>query len=112
MKYRKKPIVIEAFQFFGNAYWDAENPHLRLAWPDWAQEACERSNEAEGAIWAVDGSWMVPKEKRGDWVKFYCGTLEGKHEISEGDWVIRGVKGEIYPCKPDIFEATYEAVSA
>lgn len=37
-------------------------------------------------------------------------TLEGLMIASEGDWIIRGVKGEIYPCKPDIFEATYEAV--
>ena len=37
-------------------------------------------------------------------------TLEGEMIISKGDWVIKGVKGEFYPCKPDIFEATYEAV--
>ena len=36
-------------------------------------------------------------------------TLEGKHIVSENDWIIRGVKGEFYPCKPDIFEMTYEA---
>ena len=39
-------------------------------------------------------------------------TLEGTMRASEGDWIIRGVKGELYPCKPDIFEATYEAVDA
>lgn len=37
-------------------------------------------------------------------------TLEGTMHASPGDWIIRGVKGEIYPCKPDIFETTYEAV--
>ena len=37
-------------------------------------------------------------------------TLEGRMEAKPGDWIIRGVKGELYPCKPDIFEATYEAV--
>ena len=37
-------------------------------------------------------------------------TLEGDHEASLGDWIIKGVKGEFYPCKPDIFEATYEPV--
>jgi hypothetical protein len=36
-------------------------------------------------------------------------TLEGQHYCSENDWIIRGVKGELYPCKPDIFAATYEA---
>ncbi|MEJ8416965.1 hypothetical protein WKE44_25115 [Klebsiella pneumoniae] len=38
-------------------------------------------------------------------------TLEGDHEATKGDWIIRGVAGEFYPCKPDIFEATYEAVN-
>jgi hypothetical protein len=37
-------------------------------------------------------------------------TLEGVMEASKGDWIIRGISGEIYPCKPDIFEATYEAI--
>jgi len=40
----------------------------------------------------------------------YIETLEGPLKVSEGDWIIRGVKGEFYPCKPEIFEATYEAV--
>lgn len=40
----------------------------------------------------------------------YISTLEGPLWISEGDWIIRGVKGEFYPCKPDIFAATYELV--
>lgn len=37
-------------------------------------------------------------------------TLEGVHEVTLGDWIIKGIKGEFYPCKPDIFEATYEQV--
>lgn len=41
----------------------------------------------------------------------YIETLEGRMRVTEGDWIITGVKGEIYPCKPDIFEATYEPVS-
>ncbi|RJP44494.1 hypothetical protein C4587_01785 [Candidatus Parcubacteria bacterium] len=41
---------------------------------------------------------------------FYVPTLEGRHVASPGDWIIRGIKGEIYPCKPDIFAATYEPV--
>ena len=40
----------------------------------------------------------------------YIDTLEGKMRATPGDWIIRGVKGELYPCKPDIFEATYDAV--
>jgi hypothetical protein len=42
--------------------------------------------------------------------KWFIDTLEGKMFVNDGDWVIRGVKGEFYPCKPDIFEATYDAV--
>lgn len=41
---------------------------------------------------------------------YYIKTLEGDMKVSTGDWIIRGVAGEYYPCKPDIFEATYEAV--
>ena len=55
----------------------------------------------------------LPFSGRGDpccWdgTRWYIPTLEGDHNITEGDWIIRGVKGEFYPCKPDIFEATYE----
>jgi len=54
----------------------------------------------------------LPFHKEGvlchDGTKWYISTLEGDMTVSEGDWVIRGVKGEYYPCKPDIFEATYE----
>jgi hypothetical protein len=74
MKFRKKPVVIEAQQ-----YRNADS------WP-------------EGVYRAPDGS------------EAYIETLEGKLHVSEGDWIITGVKGEKYPCKPDIFEATYEAV--
>ncbi len=43
-------------------------------------------------------------------VSFQIFTLEGDHTANKGDWVIKGIKGEFYPCKPDIFDATYEAV--
>lgn len=42
--------------------------------------------------------------------EYYIRTLEGDMLVSHGDWIIRGIKGEFYPCKPDIFDATYEAV--
>jgi hypothetical protein len=42
--------------------------------------------------------------------EMFIDTLEGTMEAAEGDWIIRGIKGEFYPCKPDIFEATYEKV--
>lgn len=46
------------------------------------------------------------------YMEFYIFTMEGEMCASEGDWIIKGVAGEFYPCKPDIFEATYEAVEA
>jgi len=79
-KYRKKPIVIEAVQFTGGNYDDIRCFMV--------------SNEAL----FCDGEGVKIK------------TLEGTHIVSPHDWVIRGIKGEYYPCKPDIFEDTYEKV--
>lgn len=77
MKFRKKPIVIEAVQFTDNL----------------------------GEIEKFCGNDVGLQD--GVFVAF---TLEGPLRISPGDWIIRGVKGEFYPCKPDIFAATYEPV--
>ena len=93
-KYRKKPVVIEAEQF---------NAPTIIRWDD---PAC-----------TVVG-WMDPPPPLGvQWIargkgelEFYIETLEGKMTVSDGDWIITGVKGEKYPCKPDIFEKTYEPV--
>lgn len=49
----------------------------------------------------------LSKENQG---KYVIDTLEGVHDVTDGDWIITGVKGESYPCKPDIFEMTYEKV--
>ncbi len=91
MKYRKKPIVIEAFQMTKSIW------NTNAGWPQWAREAWDK-DPSEGAIWTdQDG--------------IYCGTLEGVHVVTFDDWIIQGVEGEIYPCKPSVFEATYEAVN-
>ena len=82
-KYRKKPVVIEAMQ------WTCENLHE-------ISKFCKGDAYIEAAC--DSGDVLVIK------------TLEGKHMASEGDFIIKGVKGEFYPCKADIFEATYEAV--
>ena len=71
MKFRKKPVVIEATQWFKHG----DHPAVKPA------------NRGKDAI---------------------IQTLEGPHFVIPGDWIITGVKGEHYPCKPDIFEATYE----
>lgn len=92
-KYRKKPVVIEAFHMTEDI-WRATS-----GWPQWVLEAWDQTPGTKGAIWSNDG-------------KVLCGTLEGSHIVSFDDWIIKGVKDEIYPCKPDIFKLTYEPVSS
>lgn len=84
--FRKKPVVIEAAQWTGSVY----SADKVIAW------AIERGCPA-GMKYDHGYGLTVP-------------SLEGAMTASPGDWIIRGVKGEFYPCKPDIFEATYEAV--
>jgi hypothetical protein len=94
VKFRKKPVVIEAIQWTGNNLRevitftdgppDTRSMHASMKWDEYAD--------------------LVKREG----LKIY--TLEGKMLASPGDWIIRGVKGELYPCKPDIFAATYEPV--
>jgi len=86
-KYRKKPIVVEAYQFISCA-------DLKFHSPDWLRS-------------------HIGKEIIVSWGKnagAYIQTLEGKMKVSIGDYIIKGVDGEFYPCKPDIFEKTYELV--
>lgn len=96
--FRKKPVVIEAWQFISHA--DIQHA------PPWLAQAIThpRDKMPEGRV----GKWSNPID---GYDMLIVGTLEGDHFASPGDWIIRGVKGELYPCKPDIFEATYEAVS-
>lgn len=82
--FRKKPVVIEAIQFTGN------NIREVLAF-------C-RPNLSEDAL---DGAQVMN-------LPVIITTLEGDMKASIGDWIIKGVKGEFYPCKPDIFSETYE----
>lgn len=81
MKFKKKPVEVEAVQWTGNNL----------------SELCQ----------------FVPEEFRHDKIHQPMGivTLEGVLTVTEGDWIIKGVKGEFYPCKPDVFELTYEPVS-
>jgi len=101
-KFRKKLVEIEAFQMTLARRWDNSE------WPNWLHEAWNLE-PSEGALW-IDPD--APKaEGRGSANELVCGTLEGVHKITFGDWIVRGVKGEIYPVKPDIFEQTYDAVA-
>ena len=77
MKFRKKPVVIEAIQ--------------------WTGQNCKEISELMHSSNTVSPN-----------VSIIIPTLEGEHEARIGDWIIKGVRGEFYPCKPDIFELTYE----
>jgi hypothetical protein len=84
MKFRKKPVVIEAFKWTGNINQEED--------PIWIVQ------EIKNRIVAVEYPYLVIK------------TLEGNMNANIGDWIIKGVEGEIYPCKPDIFKKTYEEI--
>lgn len=90
MKYRKKPIVIEAIQFSG------ENVQECMDFGGENGEICWECNIIDGKSLNELGGRLVIE------------TLEGDMEVSLNDFIIKGVKGELYPCKPDIFEMTYE----
>lgn len=100
-RFRKKPIEVDAWQYTG-----ADN--LDDA-PEWV-----RSYRC--AMWDADRGVKIKHSVRIDHSFWDCSsflripTLEGVVAAIKGDWVIRGVQGELYPCKPDIFEATYERV--
>jgi len=79
MKFRKKPVVIEATQWFKHG----DHPMVKQTH-------------------TVELNMVTPQA--------YIETLEGPHLVTSGDWIITGVKGEHYPCKPDIFDMTYEPV--
>lgn len=84
MKYRKKPVVIEAFKFDGDFMDFTGNYYV----PEWILNADYSFEEGD----------------------LYIKTLEGWMHVSVGDYIIQGVQGEVYPCKPDIFADTYEEV--
>lgn len=89
-KFRKKPVVIEAYQFDGSS----TEVNKVVNWIEGAE--CPQ----EGGIGTRDCGRVIKIE-----------TLEGTHTARAGDWIIKGVQGEFYPCKPDIFAETYEAVT-
>ena len=96
MKYRKKPVMVEAFQM------TSERRENSVDWPEWLHQAWNLELGEPGSLSTVE-------LENGD-VAISIGTLEGIFIVSDNDWIIKGVVGELYPCKPDIFEATYEKV--
>ena len=98
MKYRKKPVVIEAFQMTEDRRWHNDE------WPNWLHKAWEADNYEVGSL-------FPDPETGGKTLSIFTPDApEGVHKVTPGDWIIQGVKGELYPCKPYIFEATYEEI--
>jgi len=107
-KYRKKPIVILAVQWFKNS--------------DHPEDACETFTGSDGPLQGEGKIVRYFRHPEVPGANFcnYCqktmhhhgwiDTLEGGHIVCPGDWIITGVNGERYPCKPDIFEKTYDPV--
>ena len=91
MKFRKKPVVIEAVQI---------NKRMDLSSPEWWANAVQSN--------AVILHGMGKFTRDEPFVEIE--TLEGVMRGNRGDWIIQGVNGELYPCKPDIFELTYERI--
>jgi hypothetical protein len=86
MKFIKKPVEIEAIKF-------------------------TRDNWNEVKAFTNETAYKLTIEKHINGIATcIIPTLEGRHIATEGDWIIKGIKGEFYPCKPDIFEATYKKV--
>ena len=88
--FRKKPVVIEAFLWTGDMFQKED--------PEWIGKAIQEGTVYFGNAGSED-------------VVLKIDTLEGTHIAQRGDYIIKGVKGELYPCKPDIFELTYEPVN-
>ena len=120
MRYRKKPVIIEATQWFKNGDHPLDYDGIKQGF-------------SRGEAANFTGEERRRNNWEGDVVRYYrhpsisgeticsCGktmnhhgwidTLEGGHIVCPGDWIITGIKNEKYPCKPDIFEATYEKVA-
>ena len=99
MRYRKKPVIIEAFQM------TKERCKDNSEWPNWLNQAWQKRPQDDGALYPRN----FPDSDGTD--RLVVHTLEGNHLVEWNDFIIRGVQGELYPCKPDIFEMTYEVVN-
>ena len=87
MKFRKKPVVIDAVQWTGDNRREIMLFFAKEGFINWHWSSIQEINS------------------------IFIDTLEGTHEARIGDWIIKGVNGEFYPCKPDIFEMIYEEVT-
>jgi hypothetical protein len=101
-QFRKKPVEIEAVQ---------------LCWRNWG-EVCDLLGDVVGphnpgrSVSTFSDTCGEQSMTEAGWIELTIPTLEGDHVARHGDFIVRGVKGEFYPCKPDIFAATYDPVEA
>lgn len=113
-KYRKKPVVIDAIHWRESLTPPEAHALTNIIEREWGypwlvgnalQPRTLRQAGTHGA--ATEGIWIDPADGA-----LMIRTLKGDTKVSLGDYIIRGVQGEVYPCKPDIFEASYESVEA
>ena len=114
-KFRKKPVVIEATPWFKNGDHPEDNCDI-FDYPDGNGNVFRRPGEGKVVRYYrhpdVPGDKTCEQCGKPHHVHGWIDTLEQGHRVCPGDWIITGVKGERYPCKPDIFEATYELADA
>ena len=101
-KYRKRPVVIEAFQMTPERRWDNSE------WPTWLNMAWQKETTEVGAVYPDPDADYAPGHTSA--AELVVRTLEGPLRIAWYSQIIQGVQGELYPCRPDIFDATYEYV--
>lgn len=125
MKFRKKPVVIEATQWFKNGDHPKDYAEAQGGFEteNGTQELVSFSGDYrrlhgwEGSVVRyfrhpeIPGTQLCSKCGQTMHVHGWIDTLEDGHNVCPGDWIITGIKGEHYPCKPDIFAATYEPVA-
>jgi len=99
MKYRKKPVIIDAIR------WSGLEKDIKKALKFLSDGNKDFKHLPSDGIHVTTGIGYTPLTG-----ELTIPTLEGNMIASPNDWIIRGVKGEFYPCKPDIFEMTYEKV--
>ena len=95
MRYRKKPIIVEAYQWFRHMGATPAVRNVPAHNVDYTKKNAEGKEIGRGII------HEAPE-------RYVCDTLEGPIDVSDGDYIITSINGEVYPCKPDIFSRTYE----
>lgn len=103
-RYRKKPVVIEAFQV------TPESIETMIGWPAWMLDAWAKKPGDMGALWGEDGPQVLdnmPAEDISHWY-LMVGTVDGAKPVPWRHYLVQGVKGELCTCDPGIFAATYE----